>query len=210
MSPRGAPSAPRTPTTRRPSPAALAAAVADGRTVPDVLRPRLDVVFCGINPGRWSGAVGRHFAHPGNRFWKALQRSGFTDDVLAPATQELLLAAGLGITNVVGRTTASAADLTPAELRAGAEQLERKVRALRPRAVCFLGLGAYRTALRRPRAVLGRQPDPFGGAMAWVTANPSGLQARYGLDELAAQLRELRSELGTVRARPSGEERRRR
>lgn len=192
---RGAPGAPRAPASGRPSPAELDAAVAERRTVPDVLRPGLGIVFCGINPGRWSGAVGHHFAHPGNRFWKALQLAGFTDDVLAPATEDRLLVLGLGITNVVGRITASAADLTPGELRAGAEQLERKIRRLHPRAVCFLGLGAYRTALRRPRAVMGRQPETFGGAAVWVTANPSGLQARYGLAELAAQLGELRHAL---------------
>src|SRR4029453_8341987 len=97
--------APRAP--RRSSPADLEAA--EGRFVPDVLRPGLRVLFCGINPGLWSAAVGHHFARPGNRFWKALHLSGFTPRLLAPDEEDELLALGLGITNLVERATAGAA-----------------------------------------------------------------------------------------------------
>jgi TDG/mug DNA glycosylase family protein len=192
----GAGEAPRPTQLGRPTQADLAAAVRDARTVPDLLGPGLDVVFCGINPGRWSGAVGHHFAHPGNRFWKAVHAAGFTDEILAPATGHRLLAAGVGITNLVRRTTASADELGPDELRQGAARLERTVRRLAPKAVAFLGIGAYRTGFGRPRAGLGRQPDDLGPAQVWVLANPSGLQARYGFDDLVAQLAELRREVG--------------
>lgn len=176
----------------RPSPADLDRAVADGATVADVLAPGLDVVFCGINPGRWSGAVGHHFAHPGNRFWKALHRAGFTAEPLTPCSERRLLDVGLGISNLVDRTTATAAELSAEELRRGAQALEAKVRRIAPRAVCFLGLGAYRSAYRRRSAVVGRQDGDLAGAALWVVANPSGLQARYGLDELVGQLAALR------------------
>lgn len=189
MTPSGAPGA-------RPSPAELALAAATGARVPDVLRPGLDVVFCGINPGRWSGAVGHHFAHPGNRFWKAIHLAGFTDEVLAPAQERRLLDFGLGVTNLVARTTATAAELSPAELRRGAEALRRKVGRHGPRAVAFLGLGAYRTALLRPRAPLGEQEERLGPALVWVLPNPSGLQARYRLPTLVGHLSDLGCSIG--------------
>ncbi len=160
--------------------------------VPDVVAPGLDVLFCGINPGRWSGAVGHHFAHPGTRFWRALHLSGFTGRQLDPAEERLLLACGLGITNLVDRTTAAASDLSAAELRKGSTVLERKVRRLRPRAVAFLGMGAFRVAFGRPRAAVGRQPELLAGAVVWLLPNPSGLQAAYGLDGVVEQLRALR------------------
>jgi TDG/mug DNA glycosylase family protein len=178
--------------TGRPDAAALAAAVERGATVPDVIAPDLLVLFCGINPGRWSGAVGHHFAHPGNRFWKALHLSGFTGGLLAPADERRLLDERIGITNLVARTTAAAADLSAEELRAGAAALERKVRRCTPRALVFLGVGAYRTAFGRSRAAVGRQPERIGDTETWVLPNPSGLQAHYQLDELAAQFRTLR------------------
>ncbi len=153
----------------------------------------LDVLFCGVNPGRWSGAAGHHFAHPGNRFWKALFLAGFTARQLDPSEERVLLEQGIGITNLVGRTTASAADLDPAELREGAVALERKVRRIRPRSVAFLGMGAFRVAFRRPRASAGRQPELLAGAVVWLLPNPSGLQATYGLEALADQLRVLRA-----------------
>ena len=110
--------------------AELAAAVT--RTLPDVLAPRLRVVFCGINPGLWSAATGHHFARPGNRFWPALFQGGFTPRQFDPAEQSGLLVHGLGITNIAARATARADELTPAEPAAGAGILTEKVRRLRP------------------------------------------------------------------------------
>ena len=163
-----------------------------------MVAPDLDVLFCGVDPGRWSGAVGHHFAHPGDRFWKALHLDGFTARQLDPAEERLVLDARIGITNLVRRTTASAADLDLAELREGAVALERKVRQLRPRSVAFLGMGAFRVAFRQPRARAGRQPQLLADAVIWLLPNPSGLQATYGLDDVVEQLKALRA---FVRAR---------
>jgi len=141
----------------RPNKAEIAAAA--GRTVPDLIRPGLDVLFCGINPGLYSGATGHHFARPGNRFWRALHLAGFTRRLIHPWEEHLLLEEGLGITNLVARATASAAELTPAELRGGRRRVERKARRYVPRWVAIVGIGAYRTAFGRPRAGIGRQPE---------------------------------------------------
>src|ERR1700716_4310937 len=90
---------------RRPTKEELAAAVS--KRLPDVIAPRLQILFCGINPGLYSGAVGHHFARPGNRFWKALHRAGFTDRELSPFDEHELLGRGLGVTNLVNYATAS-------------------------------------------------------------------------------------------------------
>lgn len=174
----------------RPTPADLAAA--EGRTIPDLLAPDLRVLFCGINPGLWSGATGHHFARPGNRFWPALFRSGFTPRLFRPDEQEQLLALGLGITNVATRTTAKAAELTPDELREGGHALAERVRHNRPHVLAVLGLGAYRTAFGRPHTTVGRQSETLGSTEIWVLPNPSGLNAHYTLDALAAEFRRLR------------------
>src|SRR5438477_4556768 len=139
-------------------PTAQQLADACGRRVPDVVRPGLRVLFCGINPGLYSGAVGHHFARPGNRFWKALHRAGFTRRQLSPFEERELLQSGLGITNLVSRATAGAAELSERELRAGARRVRRIVRRFRPAVVAFLGVGAFRAAFGRPRATVGPQP----------------------------------------------------
>ena len=175
---------------RRPTPADLAAAI--HRTVPDLVGPRMRVLFCGINPGLYSGAVRRHFARPGNRFWKALHLGGFTDRLLSPFDVHEMRARGLGITNLCMRTTAQAEELDDQELRRGARALSRKVRRLRPAAVAFLGVGAYRTAFGLPRAVVGLQPERLEGAQVWVLPNPSGRTAYYLLPALARHFRALR------------------
>ena len=178
----------------RPTKEELAAAT--GRRIPDVIGPGLRVLFCGINPGLYSGAVGHHFARPGNRFWKVLHRSGFTDHELSPFDDRALLDIGIGITNLVGRTTAAAAELDTGELRRGASRLARKVERYRPAFVAFAGMGAYRTAFRRPDAAVGRQAETLSDAVIWLVPNPSGAQAAYQLDDLVGAFRALRRAAG--------------
>ena len=165
---------------------------AQGRTVPDVVGSALRVLFCGINPGLTSALTGHHFAGPGNRFWPALFGAGFTDRLLGPGEQSTLPSYGIGITNLVARATATAAELGRAELEDGVVGLEAKVDRLRPTAVAFLGMGAYRTAFGRPKAPLGLQNDTLGASAIWLLPNPSGLQARYQLPELVSLFTELR------------------
>jgi double-stranded uracil-DNA glycosylase len=157
-----------------------------------VVAADLAVLFVGINPGLYSGAVGHHFAGPGNRFWKALRGAGFTDRVLSPFEDGDLPRYGLGVTNLVARTTAAAEELSAQELRAGARRLERLVRRYRPAVVAVLGVTAYRTAFGRPRAVIGPQPEDLAGARLWVLPNPSGRTAAYQLPDLVAAFEELR------------------
>jgi TDG/mug DNA glycosylase family protein len=176
---------------RRPTREELAAAV--HRTVDDVIAPELRILFCGINPGLYTAATGHHFARPGNRFWPTLHAAGFTDRVLDPSEERLLLQDGYGITNVVARTTATAAELAPAELIEGGRRLVAKIDRWRPRCLAVLGVTAYRAAFGRPRAVLGPQPDRIGETRVWVLPNPSGLNAHYQLAELARLFAELRA-----------------
>jgi double-stranded uracil-DNA glycosylase len=179
---------------RRPTKQELAAAVR--KQVRDVIGPDLRVLFCGINPSLYSGAVGHHFARPGNRFWKVVHRAGFTERELSPFEERELLGSGIGITNLVSRTTASASELGRDELRRGAIRLERKVRRFQPAIVAFAGMGAYRVAFGRPRAGLGRQPEQLAGAIIWLLPNPSGAQAAYQLDDLVRAFRALRRAAG--------------
>lgn len=165
---------------------------AHGRTVPDVIAPRLKVLFCGINPGLYSGAVGHHFARPGNRFWKALHRGGFTPRLLSPFEERELLGWGYGITNLVERATAAASELARGEIVAGAKVLQDKVQRLRPAYVAVLGLGACRVAFRKPQAQVGAQGETLGPSHLWVLPNPSGLNAHYQLEDLARLFAELR------------------
>ncbi|HEX6434510.1 MAG TPA: G/U mismatch-specific DNA glycosylase [Gemmatimonadales bacterium] len=160
--------------------------------MPDLIRPGLTVLFCGINPGLYSGATGHHFARPGNRFWRALYLAGFTPQQLEPWEEHRLIGFGLGITNLVARATASAGELSKEELIDGRRRLERKVRRYVPAWVAVVGMGAYRTAFARPRARAGLQPDSIGKSRLWVLPNPSGLNANHQIDDLARAFEALR------------------
>jgi len=175
----------------RPTPAQLLAA--KDCTIPDLIAPNLRVLFCGINPGLYSGATGHHFARPGNRFWPALYAGGFTPRLLTPWEKSELLTYGVGITNVVARTTNAAAELSNEELRAGAKRLHRKVLRYQPRVLAVLGVGAYRVGFGRKTATLGLQDETIGRTKVWILPNPSGLNAHYtpkALGELFRQLNE--------------------
>ena len=165
---------------------------AAGKTVPDVIGPDLRVLFCGINPGLYTAAVGHHFARPGNRFWPALHRSGFTERLLSPFEEQELLKLRLGVSNVVARATAAASELTRDDFIRGGSRLKAKVLRYRPRIVAVLGVGAYREAFAQPKAVIGEQAERIGEARLWVLPNPSGLNANYQLNDLVRLFEELR------------------
>ena len=174
----------------RPTPVQLAEA--HGRTVPDLVRPGLAVLLCGINPSLWSGAVGLHFANPTNRLWPTLHLSGWTPRRLRPHETTELLAAGLGVTNLVPRATARADELTDDELRAGLPLVTALAEQVRPAWVAFLGLSSYRVATGDRRAVVGPQERVVGGAPVWLLPNPSGLNASWQLPRLAEAYGALR------------------
>jgi TDG/mug DNA glycosylase family protein len=166
---------------------------ARGATIPDVTAAGLRVLLVGINPGLYSAAVGYHFARPGNRFWPALYRSGFTPRLMRPDEQEQLLGLGFGITNVVARATARAEELRAEELREGGRILAAKAGLLRPAWLAVVGVTAYRTAFSRPRAQVGPQDEMLGGSRLWVLPNPSGLNAHWNAESLAAEFARLRA-----------------
>jgi double-stranded uracil-DNA glycosylase len=167
---------------RRPTAAEIAAA--SGKTIPDLIAPGLSILFCGINPGLYSAAVGRHFARPGNRFWTTLHRSGITARVL--------LESKCGITDLVARSTARAEELSREELVDGQRHLVAKVKRYKPRCLAILGISAYRTAFQKSVALIGEQPERIGTTAVWVLPNPSGLNAHYPPLKLVEEFKRLR------------------
>lgn len=165
------------------------------RTVPDLIAPDLKVLFCGINPGIYSGATRLHFARPGNRFWKVLHLAGFTPRQLDPSEGSELLALGYGITCIVERTTARADELTREEYVEGGRLLVAKLEHYRPDALAMVAIGAYRTAFDKPKAAVGLQPDTLAGTPVWLLPNPSGLNANYQLADFVELFSELRGSL---------------
>jgi TDG/mug DNA glycosylase family protein len=179
---------------RKPTRAALLASA--HKAVPDIIARGLKVLFCGINPGLYSAWSGHHFARPGNRFWPTLHAAGFTDRLLHPSEERELLKLGYGITNVAERASAAADELSAEEFVAGGKRFRARVKRYRPRYLAVLGVGAYRIAFDRPKAVLGLQSEAIGETKVWVLPNPSGLNAHYRARDLATLFRHLRDAVG--------------
>ena len=169
---------------------------AHSKMLPDVIAPDSKVLFCGINPGLYTAAIGHHFGRPGNRFWPTLHAAGFTPRLLSPFEERELLALGYGITNVVDRATAAADELTAQDYLDGGRRLVAKVERYKPKVLAILGVGAYRTAFGRKTAKVGRQDERIGTADVWVLPNPSGLNAHFQKPEMMNVFRELRRAVG--------------
>lgn len=161
------------------------------KIIPDIVAPYLTVLFCGINPGLYTAAVGYHFGRPGNRFWKTLHAAGFTPRLFHPSEQADLLPLGYGITNLVARASATAAEISDLELIAGGIILEQKVIQLKPRWLAVVGIDSYRIAFQKPRTTVGDQLERIGDTKIWVLPNPSGLNAHYNLPKLVQVFSEL-------------------
>lgn len=168
-----------------------------GTGLAETVAPGTRLLFVGVNPGLRSAAVQAPFALRSNRFWPALFRSGILDRDIVTTNgwrsedRAHLLARGIGITSLVAGATARAAELTAAELIAGAEAFTARMARQPPRTIAMLGVTAYRIAFRRPRAVLGEQPDRIADVPVWIVPNPSGLNAHATLASITAAYREV-------------------
>jgi double-stranded uracil-DNA glycosylase len=162
-----------------------------GKDVPDIIQLNLKVLFCGINPGLYSAAVGHHFARPGNRFWPVLHKSGFTPEIYSPFEEQKLRQFGYGITNIVNKATSAASDLSKEEIRESGKSLVKKVLKYHPKVLAILGVGAFREAFGKKEVHIGRQDQEIETTTLWVLPNPSGLNANYQLDKLVELFKEL-------------------
>ena len=191
-----------------------------GAQAPDLIGDGCRLLFVGVNPGLWTAMTGWHFAHPSNRFYPALRAAGVIDfmpdiaptapavrlpdggpvsgrpEAAAGTQRRSLLDAGIGLTNLVNRATARAAELSAAELAEGAARLADLVERIAPSVVAVAGVTAYRIAFGRPRASLGRQPEGLSGSALWVVPNPSGLNAHETIDSLASWYRKAADAAG--------------
>ena len=182
--------------------------MANAPTLPDYLRPGLDLVFVGINPGAYSASVGKYFATPQNRFWGALNRSGLTGGrELGPGDEAWLFAhQAIGFTDVVKRASGSASSLRAADFRAWAPQTREKLLAASPLVVCFNGITGYRWFLqyaegrKQPEVALGEQPEPLGASRVFVAPNPSPANASYTLHDIAHWYGQLAALIARIKA----------
>ncbi|QIN81686.1 G/U mismatch-specific DNA glycosylase [Rubrobacter tropicus] len=158
----------------------------------DLLRPGLRLLFCGYNPSLLSGTTGRHYAHPGNRFWRVLHAAGITERLRKPEEDEALLDEGIGFTNLCPRPTRRADELSREEIRTGAEALETKLERYRPATVAYTGIGVYKWFRATSKAGWGVQPEPaVPGVADVVVPSPSGLN-RMRFEELVEHYRVLK------------------
>lgn len=165
---------------------------AAGRFLPDLIAPGLEVLFCGVNPGLYSAVIQRHFGRPGNRFWPALHEAGFSERLLAPHENHELLVSRYGVTSLVARATATAKEITRAELQAGAVQLHVKAEQYQPAWIGIMGIGAYRAAFDHPDAAPGPQLTLLAGSRVWLLPSPSGANGSYPLVALIEQFKDFR------------------
>lgn len=166
-------------------------------TLPDLLRPGLDLVFVGRNPAELSAREGHYYSHPGNRFWDMLSESGLAGGMVNSHDDHSLLDRGIGFTDVVKRVKTDSRDISDDELKDAQSDFERRIAEASPWAVCFTDTGTFDVLFPglRPRNTWGRMPASLAGAQLWVMPSTSGQAAKYHskipgvLSDLAAALR---------------------
>jgi TDG/mug DNA glycosylase family protein len=175
--------------------------------LPDYLRPGLDLLLVGINPGLRSAAKGHHFAGIGNRFWDLLFDSGLVPEKLSYEEDNRLPGFGIGITNIVSRASRSSSDLRPSDYREGRKLLVDKILEYRPKVAAFVGITVFREILpvvseapARRAIGCGRAKETIGETALFVLPNPSGRNAHFTYGQMLSQWRRLARSLGKARA----------
>lgn len=129
---------PRQQSARTPRPSRRGATAGHGDSLPDYPPGIGGILLVGINPAPPSVARGHYYQGKlGRRLWKRLEPLGLLRDAIPGHEDEAFVAAGHGLTDVVKRTTATAAELERSEFAAGAEVLRAKLRDWRPKLVVF-------------------------------------------------------------------------
>jgi len=177
--------------------------IADLPTLPDLLRPGLDLVFVGINPGERSARRGHYYGHPGNAFWRRLSASPLAGRTLACEDDATLLSAGIGFTDVVKRVITDSTQISDEEMREAVPAFLRRLAPVAPRAVCFTATRPFEA--NYPRAWRshgwGRQDvAPLLGAEVWVMPSPSG-RAAGSHQHIDRVLADLAASLGRTQPR---------
>jgi TDG/mug DNA glycosylase family protein len=169
-------------------------------SLPDILGPGLELVFCGLNPGMAAAAAGHHFLGRGNRFWNVLHQAGFTPHQLAPQEDRSVLDYDIGLTTMVGRPTARATQVMRDEYANAVPALLQKLDFYQPRCIAFLGKPAYQAMTEQPQIAWGEQP-PLGAVQVWVLPNPSGLNRNFSTAQLVEAYAALKLALSAPRRR---------
>ena len=155
------------------------------RSLPDTVSPKMHVLIVGLNPSPYSADSGIGYGRPGNRFWPAALKAGLVSIDRDP--RHALTHHGVGMTDLVRRTTARADEVERTEFETGFERVERLAAWLKPKVCCFIGLGGWRQVVDR-KAVAGWQTDSVGGSPVYVMPHTSGLNAHSRLEDLAEHL----------------------
>lgn len=167
--------------------------------LPVYIEHNLDILFCGINPGRVSALAGHYFANPGNLFWKALHLGGLTPYQFRPDETPKLLDYRYGITDIVARPTRTASKLTKKDMLEGAAQLEMTIKEYRPKILCFVGITAFRHAfqIHKDKVKPGLQEgffyatEDWQGCRVFVAPSTSGLNAGFSREERIGYFKQL-------------------
>ena len=161
------------------------------QSLPDYLRPQLRLVFVGFNPGTRAAALGHYYAGRGNLFWPLLYESRLVPEPLTYVDDARVIEFGIGLTDLVQRSTPSSADLSTTEARVGACLLQQKLLAFAPRVVCFNGKGVYAWYSRQQTVALGLQDATIGPARVFVMPSTSARNGRFSRAAKAQAFRAL-------------------
>jgi TDG/mug DNA glycosylase family protein len=163
----------------------------NGHMLTDIIKKDLTVIFCGINPGLKSALDGHHFSGRSNRFWKVLNKAGFTPYEIEPVNDVTILDFGYGLTTAVARATARADELSKEEFDNSIEAFKVNMTHFQPKYIVFLGKPAYMAFSGKKKISWGHQAEDGFGATVWVVPNPSGLNRGFTLNDLVTYYSEL-------------------
>src|ERR1035437_8193252 len=159
------------------------------RTLPDYLRSGMKLVIVGCNPGDRSARVGHYYAGRGNEFWPLLYDSGVLPELLENRDDKRMVEFGIGLTDLVKRSTRGEEELQREEFAEGRIVLSQKLEQCAPQVIAFNGMGTFENFSQRAWK-LGLQKGRLYGAQVFVLPS-TGAKNAIGRSQKLRYFRQL-------------------
>ena len=144
----------------------------DNNILNDVIKPKLNLIFCGTAAGNRSARIKAYYAGQGNKFWSTIYKTKIVDRLIEPADYSSILDFNIGLTDIAKNAYGNDSDISRGDY--DSEALLDKIKRYKPKIVCFNGKNAGKVFYNKKNIDYGLQPVECYNTKIFIAPSTSG------------------------------------